>query len=478
MPRGGEYDAVVVGTGPNGLAAAVRLAQRGLSVLAIEQARAVGGGARTAELTLPGFHHDLCSAVHPLAIASPFFSSLPLPEHGLRWIHPLTPMAHPLPGGRAVLLQRNVRETARGLGPDSASYLRLIEPLHEVWPKLVADVLRPMLHFPTDLRAAGKFGRWALLSARRLAFDQFHSEEARALFAGLAAHSFLGLGQGATGGFGLVLALAAHDRGWPMPEGGAQALTNALCDLFRELRGEVVTGVNVNRLDQLPRSELVMLDVSPKSFVQVAGGRLSWLARRRYLGFPRGPGVFKLDYALSGPIPWAAPECRGAGVVHVGGTFEEIELSEDEVRRGREPTHPFVLVAQPTLFDRTRAPRGYHVAWAYCHVPNGSSFDMTIRIEEQIERFAPGFRDCILARHASNCEDMEATNPNYLGGDISGGSNALRWLVFRPVVQRCPYRTPVRGVYLCSASTPPGGGVHGMCGFHAAEAALAGRDRR
>jgi phytoene dehydrogenase-like protein len=329
-----------------------------------------------------------------------------------------------------------------------------------------------VLRIPKEVQALARFGRVAVLAARNLAERQFRTEEARALFAGLAGHSFLRLEQWGTSAFGLVLALAAHDRGWPMPRGGAQQLTDALAAGFRELRGEIVTGVLATRLEQLPKASMVLLDVTPRSFVALAGARLSWLQKRRYLGFPHGPGVFKIDYALSAPIPWAARECAEAAVVHVGGGLEEIAHSEREVSEGKEPARPFVLVAQPTLFDATRAPRGHQIAWVYCHVPNGSRFDMTIRIEEQLERFAPGFRDCVLGRHTTNCMEMESANPNYAGGDISGGSNALRHLLFRPVLRFCPYRTPLPGVFLCSASTPPGGGVHGMCGFNSAEAAL------
>jgi len=472
MPQSGDYDAVVVGTGPNGLAAALRLAQRGLSVVAFEQARFMGGGVRSAELTLPGFLHDVCSAVYPLAMASPFFATLPLARHGLQWIHPSIPLAHPLGGNRAVLLHRSLQLTAGGLGRDRDAYLGLLEPLLQDWPRLVPDLLRPMLRVPSEVRACARFARKAVLPADLLIRRVFQSPEAKALFAGLAAHSLQRLDGWGTAGFGLVLALAGHAHGWPIPRGGAQELTSALAACLREARGEILTGVMVSRLEQLPRARIILLDLSPKGFVDLAGARLNWMQRHRYLRFPAGPGVFKIDYALSSPIPWAAAECAQAGVVHVGGTFEEIALSEREVLAGREPARPFVLLAQPTLFDVLRAPRGHHVAWAYCHVPNGSRFDMTIRIEEQIERFAPGFKDCILARRAVTCAEMEATNPNYRGGDISGGSNALRHLLFRPVARLCPYRTPLPGVYLCSASTPPGGGVHGMCGFNAAEAAL------
>lgn len=472
MPGSFAYDAVVVGSGPNGLAAAIRLAQAKLSVLVLEANPTIGGGTRSAELTLPGFVHDVCSAIHPLGLGSPFLRQLPLERHGLHWIQPDIPVAHPLDGGRAAILKGSVAKTATGLGADQDAYQRLMGALAENWEKLAAELLQPLLHWPRHPMLLGRFGLRGLRAAAPLARARFKTEPARALFAGLSAHSFLPLEQSGSAAFGLVLGMLGHAVGWPLPRGGSQQIANALAAQLRALGGEIVTGTRIERLDQLPLARATLLDVTPRQLLHLAGEKLPNSYRRRLERFRYGPGVFKLDYALSAPIPWAAQSCARAGTVHLGGTLEELAASERAVAEGRPSERPFVLLTQPSVFDPTRAPQGKHTAWAYCHVPNGSSFDMTERVEKQIERFAPGFRDCILARHAATCAEMEQLNSNLVGGDINGGSADLWQLVARPIFSPTPYRTALPGLYLCSSSTPPGGGVHGMCGYHAAEAAL------
>jgi phytoene dehydrogenase-like protein len=472
MPNKVSYDAVVVGAGPNGLAAAIRLAQEGLSVVLFEANTTIGGGIRSAELTLPGFVHDVCSAIHPLGAGSPFFRTLPLENHGLQWVHPDLPLAHPLDGGIAVSLQRSVAETGKGLEPDSRAYVALMEPLVRDWDILANEFLRPLLHVPRHPVKLARFGLRSLASAADLARVRFSGAQAKALFAGLAAHSFLRLEQMPSAAFGLVLGMLGHAVGWPLPRGGSQHIAEALAAHLRFLGGEIVTGVRVERLDQLPVARATLLDITPLQLIEIGEEKLPDAFRKRLLKYRYGPGVFKVDYALDGPIPWTAEACRRAGTVHVGGTLEEVATSEREVSEGKPPEKPFVLLAQPSLFDSTRAPNGRHTAWAYCHVPNSSGFDMTERIEDQIERFAPGFRQRILAKHCSNCAELERKNANLVGGDINGGAADLWQLLARPVFSATPYRTPVPGVYLCSSSTPPGGGVHGMCGFHAADAAI------
>jgi phytoene dehydrogenase-like protein len=467
-----SYDAVVVGSGPNGLAAAIRLAQEHLSVLVLEAQESLGGGARSAELTLPGFVHDVCSAVHPLGIGSPFFRQLPLKKYGLHWIHSPVPLAHPLEHGPAALLHRSLTETASALGCDSEPYTRLMEPLVSSADTLVDEFLQPVLHLPRHPIQLARFGWHGLSPAAMLAQRWFSTQPARALFAGLAAHSFLPLEQRASAAFGLVLGMLGHAVGWPLPRGGSQQIANALAAHLRFLGGEIATHSPVETLDALPLARANLLDVTPRQLLRLAGRKMPDSYRQRLERFRYGPGVFKVDYALAAPIPWSAAECSRAGTVHVGGTLDEICASERQVAEGKPPENPFVLLAQPSLFDPTRAPQGQHTAWAYCHVPNGSTFDMTARIEKQIERFAPGFRDCILARHTMNCAVMEHKNANLVGGDINGGAADLWQLLARPVLSPNPYRTPMPGIYLCSSSTPPGGGVHGMCGFHAAEAVL------
>jgi phytoene dehydrogenase-like protein len=467
-----EYDAVVVGSGPNGLAAAITFAREGCSVLILEANATIGGGIRSAELTLPGFLHDLCSAIHPLAVGSPFFETLPLKRFGLDWIQPEIPLAHPLDQGRAAILRRNVDETAGRLGKDARRYRRLMSPLTRDWKELAAEFLQPMLHIPRHPLALTRFGLAAVCPATMLAKACFQEEEARALFGGIAAHSFLPLEAPASSAFGLVLAMAGHAVGWPLPRGGSQSIANALASYFNELGGKIEINQRINRLDQLPKAHVVLLDLTVWEFLRIAGDRLPSGYRRRLQRFRHAPGVFKIDYALSAPVPWRSDECKRAGTIHLGGTFNEIAAGERDVAEGKQPERPFLLVAQQSLFDDTRAPRGQHTLWTYCHVPHGSTFDMTERMEQQIERFAPGFRDCILARHAALPADLESANANLVGGDINGGAMNLAQLIARPVLSPTPYRTPLSGIYLCSSSTPPGGGVHGMCGYHAANAAL------
>jgi phytoene dehydrogenase-like protein len=461
----------VVGAGPNGLAAAIALAGAGWSVLVREARDTVGGGARSAELTLPGFVHDVCSAIHPLAAVSPFFRTLPLADYGLEWITPPAALAHPFEDGTAVVLERSVPATGEALGRDAGAYRRLMAPLVADWEKLAADLLGP-LRVPRHPLAAARFGWRALRSARGLAERAFEGERARALFAGLAAHSMLRLEQPATAAFGLVLGALGHVTGWPFPRGGAQRITDALAAYLGTLGGEIVTGAPVESVDELPRSRAVLFDVTPRQLLRLAGHRLPAVYRRQLAGYRYGLGAFKLDWALDGPIPWRAEACARAATVHLGGTLAEIAASERAAWDGQHAARPFVLVAQPSLFDPSRAPAGKHTAWAYCHVPNGSTVDMAGRIEAQIERFAPGFRDRVLARHVMSPAALEQHNANCVGGDINGGAQDLRQLFTRPAIRLVPYSIPVRGWYLCSSSTPPGGGVHGLCGSFAARAAL------
>jgi phytoene dehydrogenase-like protein len=460
-----------VGSGPNGLAAAITLSRAGKSVLLIEAEETIGGGTRSAQLTLPGFTHDVCSAIHPLAVASPFFRSLPLEEHGLEWVHPPTPLAHPLDDGSAALLERSIEATGRSLGPDAEAYGRLVGPIVSDWERLEGSVLGP-LRVPRHPIALVRFGLRALFPARLLAHTAFRGEHARALFAGMAAHSLLSLDKPLSAASGLLLGALGHVAGWPMARGGSQRLADALVSYLGSLGGEVVTGWRVRSLDELPAARAVLLDVTPRQLLSIARRKLTPNYRSQLRHYRYGPGVFKLDLALAGPIPWKATECLRAGTVHVGGTLDEIAASEGAVSRGTHPRKPFVLVAQQSLFDPTRAPEGKHTVWAYCHVPNGSTVDMTARIEAQIERFAPGFRERILARHVMSPADVHRHNANYIGGDIGGGVQDLRQLFTRPAVRPVPYTTPARDLYICSSSTPPGGGVHGLCGWEAARVAL------
>ncbi|AKQ46736.1 FAD-dependent oxidoreductase [Rufibacter radiotolerans] len=465
-----EYDAVVVGTGPNGLAAAIALQQAGLQVLLLEGKDTIGGGLRSQELTLPGFVHDVCSAIHPLAVGSPFFKTLPLREHGLEFLSPPLSAAHPFDNGTAAALRPSLQDTAEALGLDKKVYLDLMKPLVESWPGLAADVLGP-LRFPKHPLDMAAFGLNALTSATHLA-KSFKTLEARGLWAGMAAHSIQPLSNLTTSAIGLVLMAVGHLQGWPIPKGGSQQIANALASYFTRLGGKIETGFYVTSLDQMPSRKAVLLDVTPKQLLEIAGEKLSPIYRNQLQRYRYGMGVFKVDWALDGPIPFTAPECRQAGTVHLGNTLEEIAASEQATANGQHPGKPFVLLAQQSLFDGTRAPAGKHTAWAYCHVPNGSTVDMTAAIEGQVERFAPGFKDLILARHTMNTAQMQAYNPNYIGGDINGGIIDLGQLYTRPALRWSPYQTSAKGLYLCSSSTPPGGGVHGMCGYHAARRAL------
>jgi phytoene dehydrogenase-like protein len=467
-------DAVVVGAGPNGLAAAIVLAQHGWEVRLIEAEEEVGGGARTAELTLPGYLHDPFSAVHPLGIGSPFLRALPLEEHGLEWIHSPAPLAHPLRDGSIAMLERSIDATCATLGVDAAAYRSLMQPYVRDWDRLIRDALAP-LRFPNAPLLLARFGLDALQPAEWLLRRRFRGELAPALFAGAAAHSAVPLHRMATASFGLVLMAAGHAVGWPIARGGSGAVTQAMASLFRSLGGVIETGRTVRSLAELPRARAVLLNLTPRQLLEVAGDRLPGLYRTRLRRYRYGPAAFKVDYALSGPIPWSAAGCARAATVHLGGTLDRIARSERESWGGEVPSDPYVLVAQPSLFDATRAPAGRHTAWAYCHVPLGSRVDAAERIERQIERSAPGFRDLILARSAMGPAELERRNRNLVGGDINGGTALLGQLFLRPVARRTPYALPIPGHYLCSSSTPPGGGVHGMCGYHAAYAAL--RDR-
>ena len=470
--RRDAYDAVVVGSGPNGLCAAVALARAGRSVLVLEAADKPGGGARTEALTLPGFVHDVCSAVHPFGVASPFLRSLPLAAHGLEWVQPPAAVAHPLDDGTAAVLERSTEATAAQLGRDGAAYRALMDPFVAHWPDLYAEVLGPVLHLPRHPFLLARFGLRALPSAAWLARRLFREERAQALFAGIAAHATLPLDRSPSAAFGLLLGLAGHAVGWPVARGGSGRIADALISYLRALGGDVVLNTPVDSLDALPPARAILLDVTPRQLLRLAGERLPWLYRTQLAHYQYGLGTFKVDWALDGPIPWRAVECRRAATVHLGGTLDELEAGRRIEWQGRPAERPYVLLAQPSLFDPTRAPAGKHVAWGYCHLPRGSTADMTAAIEAQIERFAPGFQQRIIGRHVMGPAALEQHNANLVGGDINGGEATLRQLVFRPAVRLVPYTTPLPNVFLCSSSTPPGGGVHGMCGYHAARAVL------
>jgi phytoene dehydrogenase-like protein len=462
-------DAVVIGAGPNGLSAAIVLAQAGCKVVVFESNLTAGGGARSAELTLPGFTHDVCSAVHPFGIASPFWQTLPLSAHGLEWIQPDVMIAHPLDGGRAVSAERSLDTTAAALGRDGDAYKRLVGGLVRDWPQVSRAVLGP-LTVPRHPISLAKFGMHALRSIQGLSTSAFRDEPARALLAGSAAHGMLPLDRALTAGIGLTMTALSHISGWPIPRGGAQSITTALVKYLATLGGEVFTNSPVNDVDKLPPAKIVLCDLSPRPLLRIAGHKFPRTYRKRLERYRYGMGVFKVDWALDAPIPWTAEACRRAGTIHVGGTLAEIAASEHEAWSGRISDRPFVLMSQPTVFDPTRAPAGKHVAWGYCHVPSGSTTSMLDRVEQQIERFAPGFRDRVLVRSVMTPRDLELNNANYVGGDIAAGVVDLRQFFFRPTWRN--YATPVKGLYICSASTPPGVGVHGMCGYYAAKLAL------
>jgi phytoene dehydrogenase-like protein len=466
-----SYDAVVVGSGPNGFAAAITLARAGYKVALYEAKDTVGGGMRTKELTLTGFKHDVCSAIQPLGMASPFFRELPLEKFGLSWIQPDAPLAHPL-DDRAVMMEKDLEQTAKSLEIDAEAYQFLFSGFVKNSDKLIKSFLAPLIRIPQHPFLMARFGLYALRSCTMLANGVFKTKEAKALFAGLAAHAILPLNAPATASFGLVLGMLGHAVGWPISKGGSQSIADALAAYFKSLGGEIFTNHEVKSLGELPKARATLLDITPKQFLELANGQLPNAYTNALQRFRYGAGVFKIDYALSEAVPWKDKNCLRAGTVHVGGTLEEITQSEHEMSQGKHSERPYVLVAQQSLFDESRAPEGKHTLWAYCHVPNGSTVEMTEKIEGMLERFAPGFRDIVLARHTMNTQDMYAYNPNYFGGDINGGAADLWQLFKRPVLSISPYRTPLKNVYLCSSSTPPGGGVHGMCGYYAAKAAL------
>jgi phytoene dehydrogenase-like protein len=463
------YDAIVIGAGPNGLSAAITLAQHGKSVVVYEAQEEIGGAARSAQLTLPGFTHDVCSSVYPLGIGSPFFRALPLAQHGLEWIQPPAAVAHPFDDGTAVTLERSVDATAAQLGSDEKSYRKLMAPLVAGWDGLDIDLLGP-LRPPRHPWSVARFGLHGIQPARRLVESRFQGARAKGLFAGVAAHSILPLEYWGSAAFGLVLTITAHAVGWPIARSGAQTLSNALAAHLRSLGGEIILNRPVRSLSELPHSQVVLCDLTPRQVLEIAGDRFSERYRESLRRYRYGMGAFKMDWALSSPVPWTAAECKRAATIHLGGTLEEIAFSERSAWHGEQVEKPFVLLVQPSLFDRARAPEGKHTLWGYCHVPNGSTFNMTERIEKQIERFAPGFRDLVVQRSIMSPRELEKRNANLVGGDINGGAPTLSQLFFRPTVKM--YATSVKGLYICSASTPPGGGVHGMCGHFAARQAL------
>jgi len=464
-------DAIVVGAGPNGLAAAITLAQAGRSVLVREANPILGGSCRSAELTLPGYTHDICSTVQALAVASPFLRGLPLSQHGLQLAYPAAEFAHPLDDGTAAVAYRSLEATAETLGPDGKAWKKLFGPIARDWEKLVPALLGPPPPLPTHPIALANFGLKALRSARGLAEGWFQGEHAKGLFAGAAAHSILPLEWASTAAFGLVLSASAHSGGWPVARGGSQKLAEAMASLLRAQGGRIETNARVTNIDELPRAKAILCDLTPRQLLRIAGHKLPAGYKSRLEKFRYGPGAHKVDWALSEPIPWAARGCREAGTVHLGGTFDELAYAERAPWEGRNPERPYVLVVQYP-FDPSRAPAGKQVAWAYYHVPHGSDFDMTSRIEDQVERFAPGFKDTIIARSVMAPSALENHNSNLVGGDITGGANMFSQVFSRPVLSVDPYKTPLKGLYLCSASTPPGAGVHGMCGHNAAKSAL------
>lgn len=466
-----EYDAVVIGSGPNGLAAAITMQQKNLSVLLIEAKETIGGGMRTKELTLPGFKHDICSAVHPLGASSPFFSTLPLADFGLEWLYPKAALAHPFDDGTAAMLYPSIRATADTLGLDAEAYMNAMKPMVEIWGNISKDLLGPFA-VPAEIGKAMRFGFQAIRSAENFAKRSFKGEKARGFFGGLAAHSMLPLDKLISASFGLVLGILGHKVNWPCPKGGSQALANSLANYFKSIGGTIQTEMHIHGLKNIPKSKIKLFDVTPKQLLAIVGEDFPPSYRRRMEQYRYGHGVFKIDWALSEPIPFKASSCSEAGTVHLGGTFEEIANAEKSVWKNTHHPKPYVLLAQPSIIDRTRAPKAQHTAWAYCHVPRNSTQDMTDIIENQVERFAPGFKDVIQAKHTMNTQDMQYYNPNYIGGDINGGVQDVFQHFSRPVLRWSPYTTPIPDIYICSSSTPPGGGVHGMCGFHAAKRAL------
>lgn len=469
MPTNSNHDAVIIGSGPNGLAAAITLAQAGRSVAIYEAKATVGGGTRSAELTLPGFIHDICSAIHPLGVSSPFFRSLPLEKHGLRWIHPTFPLAHPFEDGKVALLDRSLDITSDSLILDGYAYKNLMKSFVKHSDHLFEDILAPM-HFPKHPFLMLHFAYYAVQSAIGFSNRYFDYEKARGFFCGLAAHANMPLEKPLTAAFGMVLGILGHSAGWPFPEGGSQKIADALASYFLSIGGKIYTNAPIDTIDQFTDSTPILCDITPKQLLKIAGHRLPENYKKKLERYRYGPGVFKIDWALNAPIPWKSSDCRKAGTVHIGGTASEIAESERAVWNGKPSEKPYIILAQQSLFDPTRAPVGKQTVWAYCHVPNGCTMDMTDRIENQIERFAPGFKDCILAKHTFSPQQLQDYNPNYIGGDINGGVQDIYQLFTRPVAKLVPYSTPIKNLYICSSSTPPGGGVHGMCGYQAAKA--------
>ncbi|MEB0249258.1 MULTISPECIES: NAD(P)/FAD-dependent oxidoreductase [unclassified Mucilaginibacter] len=465
-----DFDAIIVGSGPNGLAAAILMQQNGLKVLLLEAKSEIGGGLRTAELTLPGFKHDICSAIHPLAAASPFLKTLPLADFGLNYIYPEIDAAHPLEHAKPAILCRSIDLTAQHLGEDEQTYRKLMGSVTKNWPLIDADILGP-LHFPKHPLALASFGLDAIKSATMLA-NQFKTKQAKALIAGMAAHAIQPITNLATSAIALVLMAAGHLQGWPIPKGGSNSIANALAAYFESIGGNIQTDTYIKSLDQLPSTHAILFDITPKQLLAIAGHKFSSIYKWQLERYRYGMGVYKVDWALSEQIPFEAEACRKAGTVHLGNTLNEIRDAEQQTWNGKHPDKPYVLLAQQSLYDDTRAPKGKHTAWAYCHVPNGSTKNMTEIIERQIERYAPGFKDTILAKHTMDTTQMEEYNPNYIGGDINGGVIDLGQLFTRPALRYSPYKTSEKGMYICSSSTPPGGGVHGMCGYYAAKKAL------
>jgi phytoene dehydrogenase-like protein len=466
-----KYDAIVVGSGPNGFAAAITLQRAGLSVLLVEGKETIGGGIRSASLTLPGFIHDVCSAVHPLGADSPVFKDLHLEQFGLEYLKPVYAVAHPFNDGSAIAIQSSLEATAAQLGKDADRYKKIFSSLVKEWPAVRSAFVGP-LHISAPSNTKAKFAYYALSSGIHFAKHQFKTNAAQSFFAGMAAHSMLPLNKLTSSSIAIVLNILAHINGWPLPKGGAQQITNALENSFIKSGGEIQTGNMVTSLHQLPSSKAVLLDVTPAQLLSIAGDEFSSFYKWQLHKYKYGAGVFKIDWALSQAVPFTNDKCRSAATIHIGGGIEEIYNSEAMVSKNKHADKPFVLFVQPGVVDTSRAPEGKHTAWAYCHVPNGSQTDMTDAIEKQVERFAPGFRDCILARNVMNTHDMETYNPNYIGGDINGGAATVSQLFTRPVLRLSPYRTVAKGVYVCSSSTPPGGGIHGICGYYAARRAL------